>query len=132
MLMREPVFLNRRLVNYNPSTEAERVYRLPVDVYTTENAIVLTASVPGMKADVLDITLDGETLVIRGELSGAVENVSYALRERLHGKFERRLTINVPVDISAAQASIENGVLTLTLPKAEEARPHRIAVKTVE
>lgn len=132
MLMREPIFLNRRLVNYDPSTEAERVYRLPVDVYTTEDAIVLTASVPGMTADVLDITLDGETLIIRGELNGLANNASYVLRERFHGKFERRLTINVPVDINGAQAGIENGVLTLTLPKAAEARPHRITVKTAE
>lgn len=132
MLVREPIFLNRRLVNYNPAAEAERVYRLPVDVYTTEDAIVLTASVPGMQADVLDITLDGETLVIRGELNGAAEHGSYVLRERFHGKFERRLTVNVPVNIDAAQANVENGVLTLVLPKAEEARPHRIAVKSAE
>jgi HSP20 family protein len=76
--------------------------------------------------------LDGDTLVIRGELNGAADNAHYVLRERFHGKFERRLTINVPVDISAAQASIDNGVLTLTLPKAEEARPHRITVTTAE
>lgn len=132
MLVREPIFMNRRLVNYNPAADAERVYRLPVDVYTTEDAIVLTASVPGMKADVLDITLDGDTLVIRGELNGAADSASYILRERFHGKFERRLTVNVPVDIDAAQAGIDNGVLTLTLPKAAEARPHRITVTAAE
>lgn len=129
MLMREPIFLNRRLVNYDPSTEAERVYRLPVDVYTTEDAIVLTASVPGMTADVLDITLDGETLIIRGELNGLADNASYVLRERFHGKFERRLTINVPVDINGAQAGIENGVLTLTLPKAASSRVEPLVVR---
>lgn len=130
MLMREPIFLKHRVVDYNPPTE--RVYRLPVDAYTTEDAIVLTASVPGMTADALNITLDGDVLVIRGELNGAVENASYVLRERFHGKFERRLTIAVPVNIAAAEATVENGVMTLVLPKAEEARPHRIAVRTAE
>lgn len=132
MLVREPLFINRRLVNYDPPAETERVYRLPVDAYTTEESIVLTASVPGMKADALNITLDGDTLTIRGELNDLAEAASYVLRERFHGKFERRLTINVPVDIDAAQASVENGVLTLVLPKAETARPHRIAVKVAE
>lgn len=132
MLVREPLFINRRLVNYDPVAETERVYRLPVDAYTTEESIVLTASVPGMKADALNITLDGDTLTIRGELNGLAESASYVLRERFHGKFERRLTINVPVNIDAAQASVENGVLTLVLPKAETARPHRIAVKVAE
>lgn len=132
MLVREPLYINRRLVNYNPPAEGERVYRLPVDAYTTDDAIVLTASVPGMTADALSITLDGETLTIRGEVNGHVENARYLLRERLHGKFERRLTVNVPVNIEAAQATVENGVLTLVLPKAEAARPHRIAVKVAE
>ena len=95
----------------------------------TESHLVITAAVTGLRADELEITMDDEALIIRGQVNGLVEDAHYVLRERPHGRFERRLTINVPVDIDSAEATYENGVLTLTLPKVAEARPHRITVK---
>ena len=59
-------------------------------------------------------------------------DVHYLLNERFHGKFERRLTINVPVNINAAEATFDNGIVTLVLPKAEETKPQRIVVKSAE
>lgn len=131
-MIREPIFVTRRRYS-RPADERPadaRVYRLPVDVYMDDASIVLTASVPGLNADDLQITMDGEELVIRGEFNDIREDVQYVISERFHGRFERRLQINIPVNIDAAEATFNHGVLTLTLPKAEAARPRTIAVRT--
>ncbi|MBZ0298889.1 MAG: Hsp20/alpha crystallin family protein [Anaerolineae bacterium] len=129
MLIRQPYYATRQTARPAAAYEpAERVYRLPVDAYATDETVVLTAPVPGMSLEDLEITVDDDELIIRGEINGEEEGVNYLLRERFHGKFERRLRINIPVDVNAAEATYENGVLRLVLPKAEEARPHRIAV----
>jgi HSP20 family protein len=104
-------------------------FALPMDAYTTEDAIVLVADVPGLKPEQLEVTLEGDTLVIRGELNPNTENRSYLLRERLSGKFERTLTINTPIDSARVEATFADGVLTLTLPKAEAVKPRQITVK---
>ena len=108
---------------------AEREARLPLDVYTTPSEIVLTANVPGLKPDEVEITLEGDTLSIHGEFKAPMENVEYVFQERSFGKFSRTLTINVPVDVNKVEATFDNGVLTITLPKAEAARPKTIKVE---
>jgi HSP20 family protein len=112
-----------------PFTRTEREVRLPLDVYTTPSEIVLSANVPGLKSDEVEVTLEGDTLTIRGEFKAPMENVDYIFQERPYGKFSRTLTINVPVDNEKVEASFENGVLTITLPKAEAARPKTIKVE---
>ncbi|MFW6082611.1 MAG: Hsp20/alpha crystallin family protein [Chloroflexota bacterium] len=107
----------------------ERRWRLPLDVYTTPEEIAIVASLPGLTADEVDITIDGDRLTIRGELRPPLENVDYLFQERAYGPFSRTLTLNVPVNADEAEATFENGVLTLTLPKAEESRPKTIEVK---
>jgi len=107
----------------------ERPFRLPLDVYTTPEEIVITASLPGLTPDEVDITIEGDTLSIRGELRPPLENVEYLFQERPYGAFSRTLTLNVPVDADKAEAVFENGVLTLTLPKSEETKPKVIKVK---
>ena len=104
--------------------------RLPLDVYTTSEEIVITASLPGLTPDEVDIALEGDTLTIRGELRPPLENVDYLFQERAYGLFSRTLTLNVPVQAEGAEAVFENGVLTLTLPKAEETKPKIIRVKS--
>jgi HSP20 family protein len=110
-------------------TRVEREVRLPLDVYTTPSEIVLTANVPGLKPDEVEITLEGDTLSIRGEFKAPMENVDYVFQERSYGKFSRTLTINMPVDVNKVEATFDNGVLTITLPKAEAARPKTIKVE---
>ncbi|HLV36382.1 MAG TPA: Hsp20/alpha crystallin family protein [Spirillospora sp.] len=131
LLVRQPYSVTRRYVRPAAAPQ-ERIYRLPVDAYVTDDEVVLIASVPGLKLDDLDITVDDGELVIRGEINGVEEGIEYILRERFHGKFERRLQINVPVNVSAAEATYENGVLRLVLPKAEEAKPRRIMVNVAQ
>ncbi|MDY6876712.1 MAG: Hsp20/alpha crystallin family protein [Chloroflexota bacterium] len=108
----------------------ERPSRLPLDVYTTPEEIVIAASLPGLTPDEVDIIIEGDTLTIRGELRPPLENVEYLFQERLSGVFSRTLTLNVPVDADKAEAVFESGVLTLTVPKAEEISPKVIKVKS--
>jgi len=110
--------------------EPDEPLRLPVDVYSTPEEIVLVASLPGLLPEEVDITIEGDTLVIRGELRPPLDNVEYLFRERPFGHFARSLVLNVPVDVEKAEAVFENGVLTLTLPKAEDVKPKSIKVKT--
>ena len=103
--------------------------RLPLDVYTTPSEIVLTANVPGLKPEDVQVTPEGDTLSIYGEFKAPMENVEYIFQERSYGKFSRKLTINVPVDVNKVEATFDSGVLTVTLPKAEAARPKTIKVE---
>jgi HSP20 family protein len=103
--------------------------KLPLDVYTTPEEIVIMASLPGLTPDEVEITIDGDRLTIRGELRRPLENVDYLFQERAYGPFSRSLTLNVPVSTDQAEAVFDNGVLTLTLPKAEESKPKTIEVK---
>ncbi len=108
----------------------EQVSVLPIDVYTTDDDIVVTASVPGLDPESVTVTVEGDALTISGETPGRLENVSYLFCEQFHGKFSRTLKLNVPVDADRIEATFDKGVLTLVLPKAEAIKPKQIKVKT--
>jgi HSP20 family protein len=112
--------------------ESERVHRPPLDIYTTDENIVIVMSLPGVKPEDVDVTVEGDTVTIRGEFKPSADKVEYAVQERPVGPFRRVVNLNVPVDASKAEASFKDGVLTLTLPKAEEVRPRVIKVKSSE
>jgi len=107
----------------------ERVALLPIDVYGTPDELVIMASVPGVDPEDVEITIEGETLTIKGERKPPLENVEYYIQERSYGPFGRTLTLNVPIQAGDAEAVFDKGVLTLTIPKAEEIRPKVIQVK---
>lgn len=114
-------------------TRGTGAWLLPMDAYVTEDAIVIRADVPGVSPDELDITLEGDTLTIRGEIRREQrDNRKYVLLERPTGKFERTLHINTPIDHDRVEASFKDGVLTLTLPKAESVKPRQIKVKAAK
>jgi HSP20 family protein len=107
----------------------EATYQLPIDVYTTDEEIVITASVPGVDPEAVEITIEGDTLTIRGEIKGPLENVNYAVQERAYGRFQRSLRLNIRCS-RITRGSFEQGVLTLTIPKQEErAQDHQGATK---
>ena len=103
---------------------------LPLDVSETENEFVVKASLPGIKPDDVQITVHGDTLTIRGESKMEEERKGehWHIRERRSGVFQRSLSLSAPVDSDKAQADFEHGVLTLTLPKSESAKPRQIKV----
>jgi HSP20 family protein len=108
--------------------QQERAYRLPLDAYVTPDEIVIVANMPGVKPENVEITLEGDTLSIKGERPAPMENVDYVLQERPYGLFQRTLSINIPVDADKAEAKYENGMLILTIPKAEVIKPKTIQV----
>ncbi|MHB0858554.1 MAG: Hsp20/alpha crystallin family protein [Anaerolineae bacterium] len=101
---------------------------LPLDVYTTDQEVVVVAGVPGMDPDKVDITIEGDTLTIRGEVPRPLDNVEYLIQERPFGTFNRSLRLNIPVQADKAEATFEKGMLTLTIPKQEEIKPKSIKV----
>lgn len=103
--------------------------RLPLDVRADEEGYVITAAVPGLKPKNLKIEVLDDVVTLRGEIPGAEANNGYLLRELNTGEFERSLRLPDPLDATKAEASIENGLLTLRIPKAEEARPKIIKVQ---
>lgn len=102
-----------------------------VDMYQTENEIVVKATLPGLEPDDLDIQITGDLLTIRGEIKHEIdeEGAKYHLREHRYQTFSRSLTLPVPIVTDKANAEMKNGILHLTLPKAEEAKPKVINVK---
>ena len=107
-----------------------RPFRLPLDVYTTPGEVVIIAALPGLTPDEVEIVIEGDTLTIRGDLRPPLENVEYLFQERPYGAFSRTLTLNLSVETDKAEAVFENGMLTLTLPKAEETKLKVIKVKS--
>jgi HSP20 family protein len=102
-----------------------------LDVHQTPDEIVVTASLPGVKPDDVQITLTGQTLQIRGEFK-ADEKISreqYLYRERRYGTFSRQLQLPVRVEGDKTEATFENGMLTRRIPKAEEVKPRQIEIK---
>jgi HSP20 family protein len=102
----------------------------PVDVHETDDEIVVTAALPGMKADDVDITMTGQTLTLRGEFKAddEVSKDQYLYRERRFGSFNRTVQLPVRVQGEKADATFVDGVLTLRIPKAEEVKPRQIRI----
>lgn len=105
-----------------------------IDMWETPDEIIVSASLPGIAPENVEITLTGQTLTLRGEIQ-ADEEVSrdqYVLRERRYGTFHRQLTLPVRVDGDNAQATFANGVLRLSVPKAPEVKPRHIEIKAAK
>jgi HSP20 family protein len=101
-----------------------------VDIYEHESNIVLKAELPGVDPKDVDIRLENNTLTVRGErkLDSEVKKESYHRVERSYGTFTRSFTLPTVVDQAAIQAQFKDGVLRLTLPKREEAKPKQIQI----
>ncbi len=105
--------------------------QLPVDLYETDDAVTVTAALPGVKAEDIDISITGTTLTIKGETKDENEekDQNYYRQERRYGAFQRVITLPVKVEADKASATFEDGVLTLELPKAAEVKAQTIEVK---
>lgn len=104
---------------------------LPIDMYQTNDDVVVRAVVPGFRPDQVQINVTGDVLTIRGEAQQEQENKDRAwhIREHRFGSFERSVALPARVVSDQATAEFENGVLTITLPKAEEVKPKTITIK---
>jgi HSP20 family protein len=104
----------------------------PVNLYEDENGYVLEAEVPGLEPADLEITVTGPSqLKLKGERKAVLPEKAVPHRqERPFGSFVRTLTLPAPVDADKIEAKFEHGVLRISLPKHEQAKPRRIAVKS--
>ena len=107
-----------------------------IDMYQTDNEVVVKAALPGIKADEVQINVTGDTtapvLTLRGETKHEEEkkDKSWHIREHRWGAFERSVRLPTGVIADRAKADFDNGILTITLPKSEEVKPKTITVKT--
>jgi HSP20 family protein len=101
-----------------------------VDLYETDEDVVAKMALPGIDMDDIDVSVARNTLTIKAETKAEeeVEEDRYLCRERRFGTYARSLTLPVAVEADEAEATYENGVLTLRLPKVEEAKPKTIEV----
>jgi HSP20 family protein len=102
-----------------------------IDMYQTKNDVVVKATLPGLKAEDVHITITGETLTLRGEYKRDNEQkeTTYHIREHHSGSFERSLLLPTDVKSDKAKADFEDGILTITMPIAEEVKPKSITIK---
>jgi HSP20 family protein len=115
----------RRWIVNDASPEARS---LPVDVRDEDEAYVLTAFVPGLTAEELNIQVLDDTVSVEGEYKH--DENQYLLTELPSGVFQRTLRLPTALDADKAEAKIDNGVLTLRMPKSESARPKVIKIAT--
>mgnify|MGYP001029682272 CR=1 FL=1 len=107
-----------------------RVWRPAVDLFETEDALQLRLDLPGIDRETLDVQLTGDELVVKGERKWDQEDRSTCVHsERPYGQFHRAFRVGVPVQNDAVEATYRDGVLTVHIPKAETAKPRKIAVK---
>jgi HSP20 family protein len=108
-------------------------FRPAVDMSEDDGAYIVKASLPGVKPEEVEISLADNILTIKGEAKEDKETKeeNYHVRERRYGSFMRSIALPMTVKSEQVEATNENGVITLRLPKAEEVKPKKIAVKTV-
>ena len=102
-----------------------------IDMYQTDDEVVVKAALPGFKADEVQINVTGDVLTLRGETKHEEEKKerSWHIREHRWGSFERSIALPTDVVADRANADFTNGILTISLPKAEEVKPKTITVK---
>lgn len=130
---REPLFrLFETLFNNQDQGEeiATRTWTPPVDVRETEEAFIVSAELPGLSREDIDITLENNILRVAGErkLERDEKKDNYHRIERSYGAFTRAFAMPSQVDAERVQADFKDGVLTITVPKAAAARPKKIAI----
>jgi len=120
----ERPLVRARLVAWRPAT----------DVYETGEALVVRLAVPGARPEDLEVTVEQNVVTIRGQYGYRLSEEeakqgTWYRREIASGEFAESITLPVSVNIEGAQATVENGIITLTFPKAEEARVKRIPIQ---
>jgi HSP20 family protein len=106
---------------------------MPMDLYKVDDHYVLTADLPGVDPGSIDVNVDNGTLTLTAHRSARSEDsVHWLANERFSGTYRRQLSLGEGIDVAGISATYENGVLTVTIPLAERARPRRIEVTRSE
>lgn len=102
-----------------------------IDLYQTADEVVVKAALPGLKTEDVQISVTGEVLTLRGEYKQEEEKkeATWHIREQRYGSFERSIMLPTDIQTDKAKADFENGILTISLPKAETVKPKTINIK---
>lgn len=119
----------KELVSNEEQTVPARYYVPYTDIYETEDALTVVMDMPGVKRDQVDVTVERGVLRVEGRIDFAgYEGLEPLYTEYNVGHFTRRFNLGSKIDQDAISATIDDGVLTLVLPKAEEAKPRQIKI----
>lgn len=128
-----PRTVDRLFDNVSPdnSWAQSTTWGLAIDVAENKDDFIVKACLPGINPDELDVSFTDDTLTIKGEIKSdnEVKENQYHLRERRYSSFSRRISLPAKIKGDAIEASYQKGVLSLCLPKSEEVKPKRIAIK---
>lgn len=124
--------MNRLFNQYTPSRLRSAPSYPALNIWTNEDGQLVSAEMPGVRVEDIDINVDGYTLTIAGERSSdeVPENAVYLRRERGFGKFSRAIQLPFAVDASKVEATFKDGVLKISLPKVEAEKPRQISIKS--
>lgn len=111
------------------SDSVEREIHVPLDVIADDNSYLIKIIVPGLEPDDVEIEIVEKTLIISGEFKAADEDVKFLRRELPTGKFRRVIRLPKMLDMEKSDAKLENGILSLQVPVAEESLPKTIKIK---
>jgi HSP20 family protein len=123
-----PTAQNKALSNREETRSEERYVTPPVDIYENGDALIVTADLPGVAKENLDVRVENNLLTIRGK-SSHLASGDPVYREYELASFFRQFELNEKVDQGKISAELQHGVLTLRLPKAQEAKPRKIEVR---
>lgn len=118
---------------WSRSDSGTAAFPVPIDVYATPDEVVVLAAAPGLEPDQLHVNYQQGTLVLSGTIrdvaqSGEAKHATWYAHELWNGSFQRALTLPFPIDADRARASVDNGIIKIVLPKAEQAKPKTISV----
>ena len=124
--------MNRLFEDYSPSRLRSAPSYPALNVWSNEEGLLVTAEVPGVGPEDIEVNVIGETLTLSGvrKPDELKEGARYHRQERGYGKFSRTLQLPFPVSVPQIEATFKHGVLNVRLPRAEEDKPRKIAVKS--
>ncbi len=125
--------MNRMFEEFSPARLRSAPSYPAMNVWNSEQGLVVTAEVPGVSPDDIEISVIGDNLTLSGtrKPDELKEGARYHRQERGYGKFSRVLQLPFPVNVEKIEATFKDGVINITMPRAEEDRPRKIAVKSV-
>lgn len=106
----------------------ERALDIPLEVHETDHGYTVVAEMAGVNEDNINICMEDRHLVIEAQVAEPADEARVLVRERRYGKFHRSVQLPQPIDVEKIEAVLENGLLTLHLPKRPEVQPRRIQI----
>ncbi len=124
--------LSRTFIGEGQQALARATVYPPLNIFEDKDSLIIKAELPGVRAEDLDISLEGDTLTLQGQRKPREDSdkVSYHRREIKAGSFSRAIALPTKVDVDKMSAKLANGILTITLAKAEEVKPRQISITT--